>query len=101
MGAVGIGRAFHFAGRNGARLHNSPEAALTSDSYSREDTAYREYLVKFRHLTGSMLTGTGRRLARDREGFMIDFFRRLCAETGTSFLEGSGGPPADSALNAD
>nr|HPJ72270.1 hypothetical protein [bacterium] len=85
MGAVGIARAFHFAGRIGARLHNSPEAALESDPYSREDTAYREYLIKLRRLEDTMLTATGRRLARERSEFMDEFFRRLCAETGTGF----------------
>jgi uncharacterized protein len=46
IGAIGIGRAFLFAGNNGARLHNTKEEALNSKEYSKEDTAYREYLVK-------------------------------------------------------
>ena len=41
LGAVGIGRAFLFAGRAGARLHNTAREALSSPPYSREDTAYR------------------------------------------------------------
>jgi uncharacterized protein len=50
IGAIGVGRAFHFAGRIGARLHNSEAEALGSEAYSREDSAYREYLVKLRHV---------------------------------------------------
>ena len=82
IGAIGIGRAFHFAGRTGAKVHNSAKQALTSQSYSREDTAYREYLVKLRHINGNMLTGTGRRLARSRHAFMQAFFDELNSECG-------------------
>jgi len=77
LGAVGLGRAFLFAGREGARLHNTQEEALSAPSYSREDTAWREYLVKLRHLPDSMFTETGRRIARRRLDFMTKFFRRL------------------------
>ena len=77
IGAVGIGRAFHFAGKLGARLHNTKEEALGSSAYSREDTAYREYLVKLRLVPDRMMTPSGRRLAAERAGFMHDFFRRM------------------------
>ena len=81
LGAVGIGRAFLFAGREHARLHNTREEALNSAAYSREDTAYREYLVKLRKLPEAMLTEPGRRAARERAAFMKEFFDRLNAET--------------------
>ena len=82
LGAVGIGRAFLFAGREHARLHNTREEALGSAEYSREDTAYREYLVKLSKLPGCMLTAPGRRIAGERAGFMHEFFDRLNSETG-------------------
>jgi uncharacterized protein len=82
IGAVGIGRAFYFAGREGARLHNTAEEAVNSAEYSREDSAYREYLVKLRHVEERMLTASGRELARERAAFMHEFFDRLNAETG-------------------
>jgi uncharacterized protein len=82
IGAVGIGRAFHFAGREGAKLHNSEDAAINSVAYSREDSAYREYLVKLRHIPERMLTAAGRELAAERAGFMDEFFQRLNHETG-------------------
>lgn len=80
LGAFGVARAFHFAGRIGAKIHNTEEAALGSESYSREDSAYREYLVKLRHLPDRMLTETGRELARERAAFMKRFFDELNAE---------------------
>ncbi len=80
LGAVGLGRAFLFAGRVGARLHNTGEEALNSPAYSREDTAYREYLVKLRHLPAAMLTAPGRAEGARRLRFMRRFFERLEAE---------------------
>jgi len=80
LGAFGVARAFYFAGRIGARIHNTEEAALGSESYSREDSAYREYLVKLRYLPDRMLTETGRLLARERAQFMERFFDELNRE---------------------
>ncbi len=83
IGAIGIGRAFHFAGRENARVHNSIEEALNSREYSRDDSAYREYLVKLRHISNRMLTVPGRRYAAGRAEFMHSFFTQLESETGT------------------
>jgi uncharacterized protein len=80
IGAVGIGRAFLFAGVVGARLHN-PEADIhNTRAYSSEDTAYREFSVKLRNVKDRMLTETGRRMAQDRHHFMEVFFGRLTEE---------------------
>lgn len=80
LGAIGVGRAFHFAGRIGARVHNSTAEARASQSYSRNDTAYREYLVKQQHLHENMLTKTGQTLGQRRHKFMVEFFRELNQE---------------------
>jgi len=80
LGAVGIGRAFLFAGEVGARLHNSAGEARRAKAYSAGDTAYREYLVKLRHLPGRMMTAEGKRLAGERAAFMEEYFRRLGIE---------------------
>ena len=81
LGAVGIGRAFLFAGKEGARLHNDARTALASEPYSLEDTAYREYLVKLRKLPEAMLTRPAWLLARQRAAFMKQFFMVLDKET--------------------
>ncbi|MBQ7650982.1 MAG: 2-amino-4-hydroxy-6-hydroxymethyldihydropteridine diphosphokinase [Victivallales bacterium] len=80
IGAIGIARSFHFAGRIGAKIHNRAEEALSEDSYSREDSAYREYLVKLRHVKESLLTESGRAMAEDRHRFMEEFFDELNIE---------------------
>ena len=81
LGAFGVARSFHFAGRIGARLHNTQEEAINSEAYSREDTAYREYLVKLRYLPEKMLTSTGVELAKKRAEFMFAFFDELEKES--------------------
>lgn len=81
LGAVGIGRAFLFAGEVGARLHNTAAEAEKAAPYSDGDTAFREYQVKLRKLPRRMKTPEGRRMGRERAAFMEMFFRRLTAET--------------------
>ncbi len=80
LGAVGIGRAFLFAGEVGARLHN-PEVDLSeTEPYSQEDTAWREFKLKLSKIKDRMLTEEGRRLAEERYRFMELFFDRLNRE---------------------
>jgi len=81
LGAIGIGRAFHFAGRCGAAVHNTEEEALSSAPYSSGDSAYREYLVKLRHIPEKMMTVSGRKIADERLSFMQAFFSELNQET--------------------
>lgn len=80
VGAIGIGRAFLFAGQVGARLHNESSIVEATEPYSLEDTAYREFKVKMSRVRGRMLTPLGRRLAEDRHKFMEMFFARLESE---------------------
>lgn len=80
VGAVGVGRAFLFAGEVGAKLHNPHKDLSKTVSYSREDTAYREFRLKLVKIKDRMLTPTGKALAEGRHRFMIRFFKRLDAE---------------------
>jgi uncharacterized protein len=77
IGAIGVGRAFLFAGEVGAKLHNPGIDISTTSAYSEEDTAYREYMVKLRRIREHMLTGEGKRIATGRHEFMERFFERL------------------------
>ncbi len=81
IGAVGIGRAFLFAGEVGAKLHDPHVKIGHTHPYTADDTAYREFLVKLRKVKSRILTREGRRLARERHDFMLEFFRRLNRET--------------------
>ena len=80
IGAIGIGRAFLFAGEVGAKLHN-PEADLRNTRpYTEEDTGYREFKLKLSKIKDRMLTAEGRRIAEGRHAFMEGFFERLQEE---------------------
>ena len=81
IGAVGVGRAFLFAGEVGARLHDPAVDVRRTKPYTREDTAYREFLVKLSRIKDRMHTREGKRIARERHRFMAGFFDRLNKET--------------------
>lgn len=80
IGAVGIGRAFQFAGEVGATLHNPSKEPEETAPYTREDTAYREYRLKLSRVSERMLTDAGRELAKERHAFMESFFERFLDE---------------------
>jgi uncharacterized protein len=80
IGAVGIARAYLFAGELGARLHNPDLRIEETKSYSVDDTGYREFTVKLRKIKDRILTETGRRIAVDRHRFMEQFFIRFIQE---------------------
>jgi uncharacterized protein len=80
IGAVGVGRAFLFAGEIGARLHDKEIDVRKTKPYTRDDTAYREFLVKLRRVRDRMTTREGRRIAAERHRYMAAFFGRLNKE---------------------
>ena len=80
MGAIGIGRAFSFSGHIKSKVHNKGADLSKTKPYSIDDTAWREYEVKLKHLKDKMLTKEGRRIAEERHNFMEKFFERLNKE---------------------
>jgi uncharacterized protein len=80
IGAVGVARAFLFAGEIGACLHNPDVDVAGCPSYSANDTGYREFKVKLCKIRERILTRTGRQIAEERHRFMDQFFRRFIQE---------------------
>lgn len=80
IGAIGIGRAFLFAGQIGAQLHNAEQDHTLTLPYSAEDTAYREFQVKMCKVCNMMLTPVGKKIAKHRHKFMETFFAELNLE---------------------
>ena len=80
IGAVGVARAYQFAGELGACLHNPNISVQESRPYSTNDTGYREYRVKLSKIRDRMLTQEGKRMAQERDAFMATFFERFLAE---------------------
>jgi len=80
IGAVGVARAYLFAGEIGAVLHAFDAEVENTRAYSREDTGYREFTVKLSRIKDRMLTPTGRAMAESRHQFMEAFFQRFLEE---------------------
>ena len=80
IGAVGIARDFLFAGEIGGMLHNPHADPYDTLPYTRDDTGYREYIVKLSKIHERMLTVEGRRMAEGRHAFMKGFFERFLKE---------------------
>lgn len=80
IGAVGIARAYLFAGEVGAMLHNPHCDPYETLPYTKDDTGYREFMVKLSHIRERMLTAEGRRMAEERHAFMELFFERFLKE---------------------
>lgn len=80
IGAVGIARAYLFAGELGACLHNPDLPPEQTATYSRNDTGHREFSVKLSKVKDRIITTQGRRLAKERHAFMETFFERFLNE---------------------
>jgi uncharacterized protein len=72
MGAIGIARAFAYAGQHGQPLISQPDEARHGP--------VDEFRQKLALLRERMTTATGRALAEERHAFMEAFFERLAAE---------------------
>jgi uncharacterized protein len=83
IGAIGIGRAFAYAGAHGSRLWTAPWSAISATGLQAsgpEHTPVHEYVYKLRNLSATLHTASARRLAADRHTFMARFFDQLDAE---------------------
>jgi uncharacterized protein len=80
IGAIGIARAYLFAGELGACLHNPDLAPEKAEPYSVNDTGHREFVVKLSKIKDRMMTDPGRRIAKGRHDFMVTFFDRFLNE---------------------
>ena len=80
IGAIGVARAYLFAGEVGARLHSQDAEIEDTRPYTEDDTGYREFKVKLCRIKDRILTREGRKLAADRHSIMEAFFNRLLEE---------------------
>ena len=80
IGGIGILRASSFAGSNGAVVHNFGIEPKAENCYTKEDSAYHEFLFKLLKVKEKMLTEQGKRIAEERHNFMKSFFERVNKE---------------------
>jgi uncharacterized protein len=81
IGAVGIARDFLFAGFLGSCLYTGNEKETMKNpkkySYTKEDTAVLEYYYKLNKVKSEIITKTGKVIAKERDEYMADFFKRF------------------------
>jgi uncharacterized protein len=83
IGAIGIGRAFAYAGASNERLWTEPWTTIAPDhciANPENYTPVHEYVHKLRRILATLYTEGARRIGAERHRFMITFFDRLDAE---------------------
>lgn len=92
IGAIGVARAFAFAGAHGNRLWWTPVAAIENEiepPTGAEYTPVHEYVYKLRRLLATLQTPTGRRLGQERHERLSAYFAALDDEMDFDALFGT------------
>ncbi|MFQ5892435.1 MAG: HD domain-containing protein [Candidatus Methanofastidiosia archaeon] len=82
IGAIGIARAYSYAGENSQKLYSdfNKSHKITKIVNHKNHTPVAEFKVKLSKIKEKMLTREGKRLAEERHIFMEEFFERLKKE---------------------
>ncbi|MCX6746002.1 MAG: HD domain-containing protein [Candidatus Parcubacteria bacterium] len=84
IGAVGIGRDFLFAGYHKVALYTGKEKYYAQKgidrAYTEDDSGIMEYEFKLKKIKNKILTKTGKKIARERHKYMVEFFNRFWQE---------------------
>lgn len=80
MWAIGIWRLFMFAWENHAKLHDKNPNLTPWVEYTKDDTAYREFMLKAPTILDRFFTDEAKKIAKDRFDFMNLFFDRMNRE---------------------
>lgn len=83
MGAMGVARAFAFAGAHDHRLWTEPAAAVPPQDAAPEGRNYtpvHEYVYKLARLLDTLHTPTAKAMGAERHAFMVAFYTQLDRE---------------------
>ncbi len=83
IGAIGVGRAFAFAGSHDSRLWTEPVSAVPGDDAKPDGADYtpvHEFVYKLQRLLATLHTESARRIGQERHEFMRLFFEQLDRE---------------------
>jgi uncharacterized protein len=83
IGAIGVARAFAFAGAQGSRLWREPWPSAPGDDAKPQEHDYtpvHEFVYKLSRIAGTLHTPTAQAIAVERHRFMCAYFDRLDAE---------------------
>ena len=78
IGAIGIARAYAWAGKQGIKLYSDKNYLGTG--YEKEHSPVTEFLYKLSKVKDQMQTETGKQLAEERHKFTSEYFDRLKQE---------------------
>jgi len=78
IGAIGIARAYAWAGRQGSRLYSDKDFLGTD--HKKEHTPVTEFLFKLSKIKNSLQTETAKKIAEERHKYTLDYFQRLKKE---------------------
>lgn len=86
IGAIGIARTFAFGGAKGRRLYDRDEivrSEMSEEEYRKRGTAsLTHFYEKLLLLKDLMVTKEGKRLAKERHQFLVEFLRQINNEVG-------------------
>lgn len=88
IGAIGVARAFAFAGAHGERLWTEPVSAtppVTAKPGGADYTPVHEFVYKLQRLLATLHTPTARQIGEQRHAFMVTFYEQLDAEMRQTF----------------
>ncbi|MCE7984547.1 MAG: HD domain-containing protein [Caldilinea sp. CFX5] len=88
IGAIGVARAFAFAGAHGNRLWTAPSSAAppaTAKPGGSDYTPVHEFVYKLQRLLATLHTPTARQIGEQRHAFMVTFYEQLDAEMRQTF----------------
>lgn len=88
IGAIGVARAFAFAGAHGNRLWTEPLlAAPPAEAKPRgaDYTPVHEFVYKLQRLLATLHTPAARQIGIERHAFMVTFYEQLDAEMRQTF----------------
>lgn len=83
IGAIGVARAFAFAGAHGNRLWTEPYGATPpaeAKPSGADYTPVHEFVYKLQRLLATLHTPTARQIGEERHAFMVTFYEQLDAE---------------------
>jgi uncharacterized protein len=88
IGAIGVARAFAFAGAHGNRLWTEPYGATPpaeAKPSGADYTPVHEFVYKLQRLLATLHTPTARQIGEERHAFMVTFHEQLDAEMRQTF----------------
>ena len=88
IGAIGVARAFAFAGAHGNRLWTAPSSAAPpaeAKPHGADYTPVHEFIYKLQRLLATLHTPTARQIGVQRHAFMVTFYEQLDTEMRQTF----------------